>query len=153
VTTFAAFAAGVAATGLLAAAVLTVVLRPLALSLYELCGTRERGRFWTVLASVALVVGTLLASLLGFWWTRTDARGVPLPWSVDEAAGFWTAVAMLQWATAAVLAGLAAMVVVVLVSTARPAAPASAPPPGGSLPASAPDAPGQTVLSTIGSRR
>jgi hypothetical protein len=116
---FAVCGVGLGATALLLAVVLALLLRPLSASLAELCGAKERGDFWTALSGVSLTAGTLLVSLLGFWWEEAGhvvRAGQP---SADPAALFWSSVAMLRWTVAAMLAGLTAIAAMLLAFTAR----------------------------------
>jgi hypothetical protein len=110
----AAFAAGIAATALLLMAALAFLLPPLSATLHELCGTRERGQSWVALSCTGLAGGALLASLLGFGF---DASPGLIDGRVDGL--FWSAVRMVQWATAATLVGLAAIAAIVLAFIAQ----------------------------------
>jgi hypothetical protein len=88
---------------------LAFLLRPLAGVLEELCGTKERGDCWTAVSAVSWVAGSLLVGLLGFWWgechppvlRRADAPGM--------AAMIWSGTAMVRWALAGMLVGVAAI--------------------------------------------
>jgi hypothetical protein len=123
----AVFAIGCAGVMLAAAGVMAVLLRPLAAALEELCGTRERGEFWTALSGVSLAVGSLLLGLLGFWWGQIH----PAPaerHSAEDGTLFWSGVGRVRWAAAGILLGLAAVAEIVLAFTARMARGAQCPP-------------------------
>src|SRR5947209_6383633 len=65
---FGLFGAALAGAALLVAGVNALLLPRLAPVLDELCGTRERGAFWTTLSGISLTVAGLLAGMLGFLW-------------------------------------------------------------------------------------
>jgi hypothetical protein len=116
---FAACATGLGATALLLAVVLALLLSPLSASLTELCGAKERGDFWTALSGVSLTAGTLVLSLLGFWWEQTGHAGRAGQPSVDPAAHFWSSLVMLRCTIVAMLAGLTTIAAMLLAFTAR----------------------------------
>ena len=127
--TFISFGLGLAAVITLLAIAVASLLRPLASSLQELCGTPERGNFWTTLSGLLLTVGTLLLGLLGFWWGQVRPAAAPGQGSGSTEILFWSALGMVQWAMAGLLLGLSMIAVIVLAFTVRLARGILPPPP------------------------
>jgi hypothetical protein len=127
-TALTAFGIGLGTTSLLLAGTAALVLHPLARSLRELCGTKERGDFWTAVSSVAFAAGSLLLGLLGFWCGPTDRAGLPLAASHPEAL-FWSPIEMARWTAVGLLLGLFALAAIVARFTARLSRGAACPPP------------------------
>jgi hypothetical protein len=124
----AVFGIDLAASALMLTAALAWLLRPLGAALNELCGSRERGEFWTVLSGVAIAAGSLLLGLLGFSWGQVSSTGVIPPHSSQGETQFWSSVQMVRGTAAGVLLGLAVLARLVLAFTARLADRSGCPP-------------------------
>ncbi len=123
----ASFGIGLGAMALLLTGSLALILRPLAAALHELCGTKDRGDFWTTFCAVAFAAGSLLLGLLGFWFGHADHSGTP-PLPAEREAPIWSAIQMVRWTGAGLLLGLFAVAAVVMRFTARLSRGAACPP-------------------------
>lgn len=111
----AGFGLGIVAIVVLLGAALLLVVRPLGPVLRELCGTPERGDFWTVLSAITLAVGTLLLGLLGYGWEQFQSTGA----ATGAGSMLWSGVRMVQWAIVGILLSLAVIATLVVSFTRR----------------------------------
>jgi hypothetical protein len=114
-----AFAVGSSAALLTLVVVLALLLRPLAATLQELCGTKERGDFWVAFSGVTLTAGALLLGLTSFWWNQVTEPGPPGQPPAHLEAFFWGGVGLVRWSLAGILLGLAVIAALVAAFTAR----------------------------------
>ncbi|HET7768564.1 MAG TPA: hypothetical protein VFN74_07290 [Chloroflexota bacterium] len=105
----------------LAGAAFTIALTALCLgprllsTMRELSGAPHRAQWWTRLCCAALVIGSLVAALLGYWACGTFDT------VAHDTTSPWTVVDMLRWTLAALQLSLVAIAGVVLTSmAARP---------------------------------
>ncbi len=100
---------------LLLVVALLLVVRPLGPVLQELCGTPERGDFWTALSTITLAVGTLLLGLLGYGWDQLQSPGA----AAGAGSLLWSGVRMVQWAIVGILLSLGVIATIVVSFTRR----------------------------------
>ncbi len=123
-------AAGGAGVGAALATTLWLVHRPLAATMGELCGERQRGQFWTSMSEIALVAGSLLVAALG---------ALASPVFTGRTSALAAVLSLLRWGLGGLLAALAAVGVAVLRFTARLGTHPPPPHGAGSLPVAGAD--------------
>lgn len=100
------FAFGVGLSLVVAVLVIIAVVGPMTPLLAELCGGEARGRFWSRISSVLVVLSAMLLSMIPISPSMVmDAS--------DPYVAFWVVVAQLKWALAGIIASFVLIAIVV----------------------------------------
>jgi hypothetical protein len=82
-------------------------------TMHELSGAPHRAQWWTRLCCAALVIGSLVAALIGYWVRGTVSAAI-----LEAPEPPWVIVDMLRWTLVALQFSLVAIAGVVLTSMA-----------------------------------